>query len=525
MEKYEDRTTAFFISFFHILFTYFSTVLQTLSTSIFDIIKGVYNVIVKIVKGIYKTLKAIYNVLNKYIFNFIPFFYAIKPTIQILWGNAVKLFRDTFDPILNSSITKYFIAFLVYIIAVVFMLTPKTSTPVSTEPNKMLEGSATWEFLKKLDYYLNPFGWLKYFGRILFIILYGIVFGIIYFYIIMKDGKTWDVISQRLQGNAVFYFLLFIFCFFGYLIAESGALKLFILFLSFVVFFWSELGTIFSNSWKNMSQMFTKFYHRPDLDVMSNETAVRGVSSTIMESVNSFIMYLYRFIQPIFDLIQFIIDELKKHFSKVLDFGVYDKIFLFFTSFAYFIFLYYAYYNFESTNLYLYIIPLIVCFMVPTLMRLFDKLKSFGLLSVIITSILIVYITNTSMDRNEVFQSTTSQKSDKNIYNTVMMIYSAIIVFFINIQVLAPGFKPEYTKLVFIIHILFIIVLMYFAISYKSKLRNRIEQSVDPTADLTFTNEPPITVTGNGFGMPPPASPNTVTTIDNTSPHVQMYRK
>jgi hypothetical protein len=140
-----------------------------------------------------------------------------------------------------------------------------------------------------------------------------------------------------------------------------------------------------------------------------------------------------------------------------------------------------------------------------------------------------MYITQTAMNKNTIYQTTPEQMSDKTVFNILFFVYSAIVVFYINVKLMSPEFNPVNMFYYIIMHAMFIAALVYYSVSYKLKLRNRIEKSSNPTADMSSAEsdaaEVAVLGAATGISGPPSAAPkHTLIPNDNISPHEQMYR-
>jgi len=260
----------------------------------------------------------------------------------------------------------------------------------------------------------------------------------------------------------------------------------------------------------NFGGSFLKIFHAklsnysgPIMD--DTLTSTKIIKDTIRNIIDT--------IKPVIDFIKYYYDLVYRHFNSIWDMSWVSFIYLIVSGILYVGFLYKLYFWGSDdltkiagdNHLYYYFVISYLFFILPTVYTLLklpqQSYQGLIMMAFSFVSMLVMYVSNYYMNyRKSVgMDETAEQQSDRNTYNMLFVIYSAVIVFFVNFKLLRPNFDQSTILLYTLLNLCFIAALIGYSISYKIKLTNRLNKAAQPPA------------------TPPPNAENGILTPDMTA--------
>lgn len=541
-----DFFTVYISKLLDITYQYFSiffgTIFETLGTIFGEFVHffvGIFTDIFKILK------KTILDFLDKFVFPYslYPVWNVLKKVFFAIFENLTKLLTDIFGPIFRDGTYKYVLAFFIYLIAIIFYNSSSKPTsgaasfeipaaaaaiPKEAAGDKNAAGILSW---------INPISWLLYFGKFIFIFIYTIIFAFVYFGVTITNPNSFSRFAWRVVK---FFPLYLIFWFISYLLimtflSDKITLKNIYILVPIIVgvVFIYEIFDVVQATIGRLIALIFNFFVRPKDPIIDTGASPPGALGDVMRVVNETMIAFGEFIKVFTDWFEEKMKFMKEHFTGIGLMESAEFVYILASSLVFIAFLFFMYFYQNTTKIYNFMMFAYVLFMLPMIYKAFqyntDVLKNIVAFVVGIISILIMYITNFNMKKNDKYQPTPEQDGDKTVFNILFIVYSAVLVFFVNVRLLSPNFKESALFLYSLVHVLFLIGLIAYSINYKTKLRNRIDKSSDPSSDMSATANSsadavdPVEISTAGISALP-SSINTVSAIDNTSPHEQMYR-
>lgn len=210
------------------------------------------------------------------------------------------------------------------------------------------------------------------------------------------------------------------------------------------------------------------------------------------DSTDIIFIFFELILLPIIEIIKKYYDQIYSHFNlwDLWDFSQYRFAYVIISSFVYVLFLYKLYFWGSddltkiagNNHLYYYFVMSYLLFIGPIVYILLtlpqQSFTGLIILAFSFISLLLMYVSNYYMNYNKSvgMNETPEQESDRNTYNMLFVMYSAIIVFFVNIKILKPNFDQSTILFYTLLNLFFIAVLIGYSISYKIKLTNRINK-------------------------------------------------
>lgn len=526
--KYIFAFFSYLYSLLIVLYEYFSVFFSVFQAILIQIKNIIWTILTEIYNKVYVIFKFLYDIFIYPIFY--PIYKLIRPIIKTFFENIKKIIVDFVTPFLENQIYWYILGFFIYIIGVVYFNSDKT------QATKSFTNDNPYSFFN----YLNPLNWIRSIGKFFYIFIFTIMFLFYSFFYTFSSSDTYSDLynnfDKALRNIVIYIAASLSIIAFIYMIGDQNTLKnmkfkttfiiLFCIFFFFGMFF-DKVVEIFFNTGGNFFVLIQNFFSRGELFPKDEPNPLNNKITEIMDDINKVFLPITSFIEDLFK-------KLNQNFSIITTMDIPHIMYVITSFILLLIYLFYSFIHPEHTfNLYLFVFFLFIFFISPIFYRLnsnpFDIVKSVIVLGLGIVSMFTMYVTQTSMGKNTVYQSTPEQHSDKTIFNILFLVYSAIIVFFINIQLLSQNYNPQKLSLYILVHAIFIIFLVYYSTSYKMKLRNRILKSADTTADMSSTEHTTAEVAAlgaaTGMDAPPAAPPlKTIVPNDNISPHEQMYR-
>ena len=247
---------------------------------------------------------------------------------------------------------------------------------------------------------------------------------------------------------------------------------------------------------------------------------MRNFDGPILDENNTVSVILTKFmgyISKVVEFFKYYFDIFYEHFATVKNMTWLSMAYVILSSFVYVGLLYKLYFwgsdpitrAAGENHMYYYLIASYLFFIGPLVYLLLklpqQSLNGLILMSVAFISMLVMYVSNYYMNyRKSVgMEETPEQESDRNTYNMLFVIYSAIIVFFVNFKILSPSFNTSSSSIFLytLLNLCFIAALIGYSVSYKIKLTNRLNKAATP---------PPT---------PPPPQENGVLTPEMTAPN------
>lgn len=421
---------------------------------------------------------------------FSALFAPFKKTVNTIWKFIYKLFGRVLQTFFTetSALTQYITGFVVFLsIAVYYFLYRKNEDEAATEGKtaqalKILEGfefGAIWGTIWR--FFARTF-------KTAAIVVYSLFIGLLSMelYTTMKDSYNWilnkskEHEDNKFVSNMIFYFgLLFVF-------------------LPMTIYGWlSKFVFAFFAMYREKMRNF-------DAPILDES---RG-------GVSAFLYKIFNFIAKIAAFFKYYFDIVYNHFAAVRKMSWLSYMYVILSGFVYIGLLYKLYFwggdaitaAAGENHLYYYLIASYLFFIGPLIYLLLklpqQSLNGLILVSVAFISMLVMYVSNYYMNyRKSVgMEETPEQESDRNTYNILFVIYSAIIVFFVNFKILSPEFNQSSILLYTLLNLCFICALIGYSVSYKIKLTNRLNKAAVKTP------------------TPPPKTENGVLTTDMTTP-------
>jgi len=252
---------------------------------------------------------------------------------------------------------------------------------------------------------------------------------------------------------------------------------------------------------------------------MSNfsDPIIEGKDETEKENNNTKLLYkLFETIAPVIEIIKKIYNQIYSHFN-LWDLSSLRFAYVIISCLIYVLFLYKLYFWGSddltkiagNNHLYYYFIVTYLLFIGPIVYILLklpqQSFTGLMILAFSFISLLLMYVSNYYMNYNKSvgMEETPEQESDRNTYNMLFVMYSAIIVFFVNFKILKPNFDESTILLYTLLNVFFIAVLIGYSISYKIKLTNRLNKKAQeyeppPPNAINAILKPEMTTYGRG---------------------------
>jgi hypothetical protein len=462
------------ILFFVVIFNLFSTIFTALYKALLTIIGT----------SIYKLLKILYEKIWMPIYKGLvwPLFRFAFPFLAGIWDNFKGFFQETFGWLLENNMYMYVSGFMIYLFSIIYYnsdAAPVTGA-VGMSEKKAAPGSG-WLG------YINPLNWAYYTGKFFFIFLFAAIFLITTIFKTIKSGEFAHPIrnignpDMKTRIDIGFYVILLI----GYILSMVYLIKgrkfIYLILLLLLVGLLFIRDTVF----KSIFDMFSiikillwQFITNPSKPFFGNESEIDSLfkASGLGDITDS----ATKFFTPAFSTASAIAAFFSDHFMRIWFTDTAEFTFLITSSILFILYLAYAYFNPRNQNTYYLAFTLYVLFMAPMFYKMrggADMTKTVLLFLGGIISIIMLYIGNDAMSKSKNYDPTPEQQSNKNIYNILFLVYSAILVLFVNIRLLSPQYKESSSFLYIIVHAVFILALLCYSVSYTMKLRNRISKT------------------------------------------------
>jgi hypothetical protein len=435
-----------------VIFLYFVVLIDTISSVCSYILFSIFNFFWEILSKIAHIFEiTIYNIFIK------PIWKLLKVVLgDVVYKSLYSLkdfSREIWVTFLQNDIYKYLLVFFTYITVVVYFAHSKLGG--AAPPATAEEESAVKTGILNLLGYLNIFKLISALGSILYKLIYAIMEG---FANIDKTDqpekytgwgknakRAWDVFNSLPNKT-------------GW--GKDGKLA------TFVIGLYHLIAVYFVN-------FATTIYER-------------FVTTKPTEPIAA--------LQWITNIMTYISGAITEHFNMVKFMDILSIIYTIFSSFAFIIFLCYIYFQHDNKNMYSVLGGVYLLFMLPTIYRLItyktNIINGFMLMALSTVTILLMYITHNFMKTNDKFNTTPDQQRYKTMYDTLFIIYSAFLVFFVNIRTLSSKFVEGDMRIFIMAQYSFLIVLLCYSVYFQVNLRNRINKSA-----VTDITTPPTTTT------------------------------
>lgn len=433
------------------------------------ILKFFEKTVVTILKKIYKPFKGLF------VFLWNLFYKIYRAFIEIL-----QPFLEQFD-----NVTQYVIGFFIFVTcSVYYFLYRKNEDDAATagknaESINILEGLTLSSVLGKI---YNTVWW---FFKIIPILIYCVLIGLFS----IEPRKT---INEIFVDNKI------------ELQPQQNV------FTTLIVIIIVIIPLFIINCLYKFGSSFLKIFHAK-LSNYSGPIIDDTLVST--KTKDAILGVILKYVTPIIEFIKYYYDLVYRHFNSIWDMSWVSFIYLIVSGILYVGFLYKLYFWGSDdltkiagdNHLYYYFVTSYLFFILPTVYTLLklpqQSYQGLVIMAFSFISMLVMYVSNYYMNyrKSVSMDETAEQQSDRNTYNMLFVIYSAVIVFFVNFKLLRPNFDQSTILLYTLLNLCFIAALIGYSISYKIKLTNRLNKAAQPPA------------------TPPPNAENGVLTPDMTA--------
>jgi len=439
------------------------------------------NVFFKYIFGFFASIFKLFEKLLSKIFSF--FLLLLKPfngLFKFLYNFANDVYNMFFEILKQiiiqfDNITQYIIGFFIFLVCTVYYFVYKKDEKEDTNARNNENATNFLEFLK-----------------------FSSVFGFIYNIIKGGFSKIFNMIKTIIRLFAIIFYSIFVgitsiginMAFFKKIktdidtyINEKILDHPFIRFIGYILFYIPCMLSIvlyrFITSTWNM--FYEKISHFND-PIMENKNGDENGATKLISD-------FFKKIAPIIEFIKNIYNQIRSHFN-IWDLSRFSFAYVIISSFIYILFLYKLYFWGSDdltkiagdNHLYYYFIMTYLLFIGPIVYILLKlPQQSFtGLIILAFSSIslLLMYVSNYYINYNKSvgMDETPEQESDRNTYNMLFVIYSAIVVFFVNFKILKPNFDQSTILWYTLFNLFFIVALIGYSVSYKIKLTNRLNK-------------------------------------------------
>lgn len=529
--------TNFITQIVNVLYTYITFLL----TDFVSMSENLMSTIINFITGIFKPLltflnKTIFKDLYDQLYNFLNFF-LIAP-LSILYSG----FKSANAPLIESGGYKYFAIIFFIITAMVYFMTKKDAPAAINAPQ-----------INPFMFVLTNLVYWIYFvfnavGKNIMLLLYSALRGLDCLDSI--DARN-DLFQNKIIGLFIIILIITLSVKYDNLINHIITPILGFVLLVFVFVynqFYINIDNIGDKDIKNIKRwplfknqiyaytLFNSAEQKPDFIYNLNKTFKLLYHFTPM---NFAINPLYEFIKSIFvNFIDFINPEnsitdlyeekyesgyifsmtflwicayIQRFFTEGAGRYIMDLLLMSGLSIMFFVtclvifcgFLYYVYSNTYEKQIYDYFTLFYVIVMLPTLYKIFTGVdntdgtgggtlyKGIIAFALGMVSLIIMYYSYNFTLKMDDYSPTPEQMTSKTYFDVLFLIYIAFVAFFVNVRLLSSSFDMARLDMFINTYFVFLIAILYYAVSYKVKLRNRIDKApgeVDTTALQTGAN-------------------------------------
>lgn len=469
-----DRFFEFIFKIGEVIFQYITILFEVIgqigNIGITAFFKYIVGFIIGIIKSIEKILIRIFSIfkpLNKIFEWFFTFVYKIVYKAYDMFFEVIKPIIMQFD---NTS--QYIIGFFIFLACSVYFFVYNKNEDITegkkTDAINTLQTINIFQYLQFSAFFGKIYSVIKYVFKFFAIIVYSIIIGLFSSINIYEIFKKSNIdLNNYLQKN---------------LAPESNFKMIIFILLYFPFFIFRVLYTFISSSWEIFYNKLSNFFSKPILEEEGN--------------------IFTKIIKPVIEFINKIYNNIQNHLNIIWEMPQISFLYVIISCVVYMVFLYQLYFwgsdditKISGNNHLYYFFIISYFFFIAPLVYTLLKIPNQAFMGLIILtlssiSLLLMYVANYYINYHKSVgvDETPEQQSDRNTYNTLFVIYSAIIVFFVNFKILRPNFDKSTILFYILLNLFFIVALIGYSVSYKIKLTNRINKAA------TNTETPPPNV-------------------------------
>jgi hypothetical protein len=499
------------VAYFTFLFQAFGGIFYSVFRAVYLSFRGVYDALAEIIKKISTLLKEIYNKL------FLSKLYEalIQPFVILvrkIYDNSFKIIFDRiWRDLQQNPIYKYVIGFFAYLLGIIYLLSPATpppradATPAAAAPFNIFE-----EILRGI---YNIF-------RAIYLLILGV------FYTILQADDTTTIkepfetpffverlpffkiitavilyfMSNRIALSGVLFWMGAFLIIFSALRKADPTNKIFndmkdkkkkgaFWFMFLIMLFLPAIG-------------FAAYYSIPQIGAAISQVFKYIVSGAgaggggggfadFVETVSKAggaTAAASGFFKTAIEWL----NTAARHFAAFRGMDIMSSFYILFSSIFFICLMFYMYYKQSQQSYYLFLLVALALFIAPTVQHIWrngaqiqNSAAKLILVFGSVISLLLMHITHSFMESSERFNILKEQQGDRTIFDIIFVFFSAILVFYVNFTLLRPNFSnPDMLNFIMLIHFVFIMGMLIYAIAFKIKLRNRLDTSPDEMMDV-----------------------------------------